>query len=217
MIFKLMGMKAAVLATAVVGGIAIETMPAEAMSFSDGGVINFNVPTGSTAQVLGSNLGNAATRVVTGIDFNGAPANSLNPTGAAIQIGSATGGFTPYIGQVGTIGDISFVGGVSGPIANFLTINPDLVFNLDSAVASVDGSTASFTFDGAFANALGTVLGTSRLSTQFDLNPAGVDNASAFSLTAEAEAVPSPALLPGLIGMGVAALRKRKSMGVSDK
>lgn len=40
---------------------------------------------------------------------------------------------------------------------------------------------------------------------------AAKNGAYQFTLTARPEAVPTPALLPGLVGMGVAALRKRKS------
>lgn len=217
MIFKSIEYKAAGLAAGVISSIIIGAMPAEAMSFSDGGVVKFDASVESTARVLGSNLGNPATRTITGIDFSTA-SGSASLSGGSIRVASATGGFASYVGALGTIQDISFIGGASGPIANFLRVSPNLVFHLSSAVASVNGSTASFSFDGTFTNALGAVLASGELGTELDLLFADAeDQASTFSLTAEAEAVPTPALLPGLIGMGVAALRKRKSMGVSDR
>lgn len=39
---------------------------------------------------------------------------------------------------------------------------------------------------------------------------------SSFSVTPVSTAVPTPALLPGLIGMGIAAFRKRKGKGLSN-
>ena len=120
--------------------------------------------------------------------------------------------FSSYLGSGGTIKNLVSSGGVFGPVDDFLSINPDLKFDLSSVVASLsaDKSAADFVFQGAFNNAMGEILGSGTLTTQVNFKD-GKDQPSSFSLTADASAVPTPALLPGLVGMGIAALRKRKS------
>lgn len=56
------------------------------------------------------------------------------------------------------------------------------------------------------ANAVGTG---DNFDVSFNVNTAGLNAFQQFSILQEAQAVPTPALLPGLIGLGVAALRRK--------
>lgn len=214
MTFKSLGIKAAALATVTVGSVVAGATPSEAMTLFDGGVIDTATSVGSTARVLGTNLNNSATRTITGIDFAGGSASGANFT-----VSTATDGFSEYQGQFGNIQDISFVNNVSGPIASFFTVsaNPsapnssDLVFDLSSALVDISGSFANVTFNGTFSNALGTILGSGEVGTVLNIRSGPSDTPGAFFLTAEAEPIPTPALLPGLMAMSAAALRKRKA------
>lgn len=201
-------MKAAAIAAVTVGGITVGAAPSEAMSFAND-LIDLTNTSGFAATVRGSNLGNSSTGQVTAINFGANPNAPVNPNGPNISVSGGTGMFASYFDQKGFIKNISFVNGVSGPVDNFFTVG-DLMFDLTRAIASTNGSAASFVFDGSFTNAMGTVLGSGELSTQINLLN-GRDRASSFSLTAEAATIPTPALLPGLFGIGAAALRKRKS------
>ncbi len=200
---KSIGVRTAVIAMAAVGSVVAAT-PSRAASLA-GQTIDAVSIKGSSATVLGTNLGNPATANITGIDFNNGD----------IEATLGTGGFSSFIGGLGTIKDISFFNGVSSAIDDFITLsNPDdasdtLIFDLFSATSQVNNNIAGFVFNGEFSRNGQIIAGFGELSTQINLKGNGTDKPSSFSLTGEA--VPTPALLPGLVGMGVAALRKRKS------
>ncbi|MGB3136884.1 MAG: PTPA-CTERM sorting domain-containing protein [Nodosilinea sp.] len=50
----------------------------------------------------------------------------------------------------------------------------------------------------------------STFDVSFNVNTAGMSSYQTLGILQEAEAVPTPALLPGLVGLGVAALRRKK-------
>lgn len=94
------------------------------------------------------------------------------------------------------------------PIDNFIFFgdNVDYNFNLSSIMPTVSGNSLSIALRGSFAS--GTP-GVGRLTTQLDGNPVR-------SWSATVTAVPTPALLPGLIGMGIAALRRKDEESAED-
>lgn len=135
--------------------------------------------------------------------------------------------------------EITTVTGTFDELGSFLSQDPwfaeDLDFNTDSDFFS--DSNLAFTFAAAVGSQLGTpnskgnlgpyfAYGTSSLDlssfpsvvnvaavtgpfiTNADIDPS--TPATYAVLTSTAEAIPTPALLPGLIGMGLAAWRKRQ-------
>lgn len=196
--FKSIGIKAVVLATAVIGGAVITAAPSQAASITDGGTIEI-IPTLKSNALVKFDQN----KKITGLNFVGKNAGK-------IQVSDATGGFATYIGDTGFIKNLVFSNGVSGSKDNFLSIGADLFFDLSSAVASFSGTAADFDFLGTYNNSMGEILGSGTLTTQVKFVN-GVDTPSSFSISGETAPVPTPALLPGLVGMGVAALRKRKS------
>lgn len=207
--FKSMTLKAAALAALSVTGAALSAAPSQAAIVA-GNTLDINGRPGSLVQVLGTGL-NTNTADVTGLDF-GANGATL---GGKIRTVGATGGFLPYFAKNGTIKDLSFVGGVSGEVLKFMKINPDLFFDLKKATVTVAAINSSgfravdVLFEGIFKNNAGVVEGEGFLTTQLNLNTKGLDKPSSYSISSTA--IPTPALIPGLLGLGVAALRKRKS------
>jgi hypothetical protein len=115
--------------------------------------------------------------------------------------------------SVGKIMDLTSFGSTSPgvlatPIVNFISFASNPAFNFNLTEFYKDSNT-TYRFKGVFA-ATGT-LGEGKIGT-FDAN--GISNSlavRAYAGSLEAVAVPSPALLPGLIGIGMAAMRKRQS------
>jgi hypothetical protein len=103
-----------------------------------------------------------------------------------------------------------------GPIANFftgLTLAGDAVtFDVTSGELFANFTSATrYTVTGDLLGNLisgNSILGVATLN----VNRSSVSNQANFFVTGET-AVPTPALLPALLGMGAAALRKRKSEG----
>lgn len=195
---KSIGIRTAVTAAVAVGSVVIGVSPSEAANIGGGGTLEIRNDVQSNAQVV---LGGSGE--ITNLNFVGVKPGS-------IQVSDGTGMFASYIGSFGTIQNLAFSGGVSGPVNSFFSIAPDLVFDLSSAVATVSGTSANFDFEGLFANSSGSVLGSGTLTTQVKLKN-GIDGPSSFSISTDAEAVPTPALLPGFLAMGAAALRRRDS------
>jgi hypothetical protein len=103
---------------------------------------------------------------------------------------------------------------VNPAIANFISgldLGGGLTFDLDASNVNLFGFIANasdFAIAGpvtGFFKQGGTVVGKGFLGVNND------DGISAISLTTKKEAIPTPALLPGLLGLGAAAWRKRKS------
>jgi len=214
--FKSMTLKTAALAALSVASAASFAAPSQAASV--GGTLDVSNVVGSSVKVLGTGFDKTSTitPTVTGLQFFKSTIKNKEYTGKDIQVTTATDNFTSYIGSFGTINtDLTFSGGISGAITKFMSIQPDLFFNLTQAVVTVGNYSlltkqrpVSVDFTGTFSNALGNFLGSGLLTTQLNVSK-GKDITSGYSITSTA--VPTPALLPGLLGLGVAALRKRKS------
>lgn len=201
----------------VAGALASATLvasaPAEAAAISVGSTIQFSSVSN------GSVFFDSATG---GLDFNApTPLGIGNPQ--RIEAGLGTGDFEG-VGPRARISDLMLTnsgGGIytlSAPVNNFVTrINlppllsgfNDVQLNLTEFVFdSNSGTTTSlrgfFVRDGQQTAAVG------RFTSQVDFQ-----NPSTWSMSVEA--VPTPALLPGLVGMGIATLRRKSDQTANEE
>lgn len=205
----------AAVVTAVVAGSALTTSPAQAFDIYSR-TLSFGA---GKAAMNGNNS-------VTTLDFFDKTAGAGTPTGTAfIAIGSDSE-FGAVLKEL-TFKDLSlektsittwslfggqvndFISGMDNGIKFTLT-----AFNLTKStngfLADIDGFfTAPPKFPSvAAAGGLSTQSGLTKLVfTGSDL----IETKSGSSFSGDITAVPTPALLPGLLGLGVAALRKRKT------
>lgn len=142
-------------------------------------------------------------------DFGVIPGTGTNDNGFGdFIISSGAGDFsslTPTnpsrLFSLGLIKDLSKIPVSGAGVADFITFDDDKVgFSLTSLAYVNNNPIEGYTGRGLFRD--GTP-GLVTFSTQFG------DTTNSYS--GNLAAVPTPALLPGLIGMGVAALRRRKS------
>lgn len=202
--FKPFAVKMAAVAAVVAAGAIASATHAQAAVIRAGDTIDISNRPGFGVLVVGTDLTGPAPNV-TKLDFS--------PTGdvGQIQVTGGTGGFAPYIGNTGFIKDLTFVGGVSGFVDDFLSIAPDLFFDLTRATVTVGSVSRGFRpvdveLVGVFTNRAGSILSEGLLTAQLRL--ANVNQRRSYSISAEA--IPTPALLPGLAALGAMALRKRK-------
>lgn len=143
-------------------------------------------------------------------------AGDLDLGGAAAQTGIFAGVMEAAGGiKIRDLGTIASSGYSAAPITGFITgikLSGGTVvsFNLDTyAESAFPNPFAGGILTGFFTNGLGKTVAKGSFAGQFnDIQATGTNT---FSGTLVANEVPTPALLPGLVGMGVAALRKRKS------
>jgi len=215
-----MTLKSAVLGTfattAVLAGSFLASAPAQALSLD--GQLSFNGSVNISSSTQNEFL----------YDFlvSGQSSGKGTPGTLTFDSGTSTGSFSG-IGGSGEIKDLATTvneGGFLAPqISEFITgitlsSGKVVSFTLDSVVSTAIGigtnrNPRSFNLadlTGFFTDTSnGQVVALGSLSGQFG-TPDGT-GISTFSGRLEASEVPTPALLPGLVGMGVAALRKRKS------
>ena len=201
---KTLGFKAAIV-TAVVAG-AVSTASA-AKAFSVGDTLQF-----SSNDTVKFDFDGAPDRLNFGnnkFDTTGAAANSL---GSIRVISDSTGAFAPFVGTNGFIKDLGLNPATTLPLVNFITIG-SLSFELKKffyGTAKAPGKFDSFNLsvEGIFRNGK-EALGEGLLTAQFkDGQKSGLSSYSGtFEVTRQ---IPTPALLPGLIGLGMGVLRKRK-------
>lgn len=154
----------------------------------------------------------------TSIDFYTAIPNSPFPlNGPAddsrgdigdIFVSSATQDFAALGGTGGVVKDLTSIP-LASSVANWLDFDgTDFDFNLTSFeyVSSLE-----YVFEGFF-NKSGSI-GKGVLTTQ--VNGMGIKSYS-ITIDADGTQIPTPALLPGLLGMGAACLRKRKQQATVE-
>lgn len=199
-------------ATTIVAGEALSISSAQALSITPG----------STFQISSATLVKISP---SGFDFDNNSATSQS----AVQLTDVLlpDGFTsdpqwsPYAGTIGTVQDVSF--SPSLPFPNFLSFNligpPNsgaLAFDLLSPfTTTVIPKTGQDTFDATFnvliRNALtGNVLGNGLLTAQVKDGFIVGSSTGASTFSISVTAIPTPALLPGLLALGAGVLRKRK-------
>jgi hypothetical protein len=191
----------------------VSVAPAQALSITPGSEINFNSPVGGRATI--------------GLDKINFTPDSANQR---IQVTSGSGSFADVIGpsetelrpilsnlSPTTVLDLVLSNGIyNGPtIPDFISGikigRPvgnlrNLSFDLTSATVITPGTLARFV--GLFRSG-STILS----QASGDLTAQGFGNGgvgTSYSLTLTAQPIPTPALLPGLIGLGMGVLRKRK-------
>ena len=218
MIIKLTPLNTVAATAAIVLGSLLASTPAKALSLNG----NFN---------FGGSVNISGTKDNYKFDFlselPGSP-NSSPGTDGDISIGTSSGSFTgaTEVGSGAKIKDFStgtptaafptpfiedFITGIqlspgTGPVLSF-----DLTdFNDFAQVIATPAGNFGINgggIKGVFRDTTGTIVSRGSLTAQFSTDSlTGVTTYSG-----SLNAVPTPALLPGLIGMGVAALRKRKA------
>jgi len=209
--FNLNAAKALLGAAVVAGAVTAISQPASAISFNTGGVIvpgNGQVSAKSGVTTLDfdnpSSISFSGGNVVSGSSASqyAAPPGditkyltigSFGPGTATINLGGLKGYFGLFVGSLDTYNTIQFLkAGVSKAIFGGADLPP----------TTPNGNQGVGTYYNFFGDSNSDLFDTVKLSsTQAALE---VDN------IATRTAIPTPALLPGLIGMGIAAWRKRK-------
>ena len=210
-----MNLKFACLSLAAVASTtALSGAPAQALSLN--GQLSF----GGSVRVTSSDQNDFLYDFLNGNSSDPGTAGNLN-----LDKITSTGSFADVTGNPARIKDLATNVNESGFLAPQVTsfisgIQLDsgkiLSFTLDSvsAEAVVIGSSSNRSFNladlsGFFTDGSGKQVGLGSLSAQFKSSDG--TGFSTFSGRLEASEVPTPALLPGLVGIGVAALRKRGS------
>ncbi|MBW4480941.1 MAG: PTPA-CTERM sorting domain-containing protein [Tildeniella torsiva UHER 1998/13D] len=203
MSFKAFVSSAAIAGTLVTGTV-LASAPAEAAILVGSRLNLQNVTRGGVSFSSGGGVGT--------LDFEGLAG------GQAVGLGASTGSFTGATSlplPLARIQDLTLtdIGGgmfeFTGLLPSFLSGidlpgfpgGNDLQFDLTKFIFRQ--STGDADIEGFFRLGSESIQGSGLFTTQTNLG-----NPSSFSLSIEA--VPTPALLPGLIGMGVAALRRKK-------
>jgi hypothetical protein len=202
----------------VVAASAVMTTPAHAA-----------ILTGSTLE-LANNNGSGLIKTdpfnSTGIkfDFFGARTPGTTPAlgNQGLRTTAASGSFLgTNAGPITRIADLVLAGSfnpnkfTAGPVTDFLRgIDATGTSNLrfDLANFRYDKGTGIGKFSGTFSDGV-KGLGTFTLGSAITSPETGPDD---FEYSLNVTAVPTPALLPGLLGLGMAALRKRKGQGAEE-
>ena len=206
--FKTLGIGFAAAASVVAGGVAT-IAPAQAATLAPGQFTitaeNASKVTGFTSASVGStftlNLDNSLLSITDrqGV-FAGIPglAGTPNVTPLLLTVINST---TPF----SFANTLSFITG--------LTQNGEpIVFDLDAgALGGFIASDTNYSFGGLVTGKLkdssGNIIGADGSVASFDIGFGSGSNRSSITI----ETVPAPALLPGLIALGVGVLRKRKA------
>ena len=193
--FKSFALKAAIAAT-VLTGPTLAVSPAEALTV--GSQLDFGWNVSATSDSIDFNL------------INGTPGSQDGVGGEDIGgflVSNKTGSFASlpntFIGL--TIGEIKDIPSLASfeAINNFLFFGTNSPFNFNLTSIAYSGL-GRYDLSGVFAD---NTQATGWISTQL---VDGKVNSYSATIIAGNE-IPTPALLPGLIGMGVAVLRKRKA------
>jgi hypothetical protein len=200
----------AVVATAVVASATFSTASASAASISGGDKLNF------AGSVRLEDVSDTAAGDIWNLNFN--PYNLGFGVGT-IQAASSTGAFNPVVAGSSEvrISDLRLVKGVGNSwtaqidasVNPFLTLAfGDILYNLTSfALNEVTPDTLEATIVGSFFSS-GTVTNTFKSTFTTQLSQINTQTGTSFS--AQIVAIPTPALLPGLVAMGIGVIRKKK-------
>ena len=221
--FKSMFMGAATAVTLT--ATALVAAPAQAATITSDSILNLNSfgLTGGGVKRSGNKL-----------DFFSATLPAIGQVGQGTSVAGSTGSFenSNFSSFGAEIKDLTLAATstsnifTSGPVANFLTgINlfpsfSPVSFDLSSFVYNSQSGGADITgiFKSGSDQIFATGIYTSQTGTGGTGIPAGVPlgKVSSYSLSLFPTAIPTPALLPGLVAFGVGVLRKRKSVGVAE-
>jgi hypothetical protein len=180
---------------------------------------------GDSAQALSLNGGFVMNGTA---DVIGAGTNNPTIKFTNFTIGNKTGSFlgltgTPVIADLALTDpnpvNTSVLGTFANPsVSNFITglnLGGGLTFDLDASAVSLFGIIANANDFFVAGPVTGVFKQGSSLVGKGFLGVNNNDGISSISL--RAEAIPTPALLPGLLGMGIAMRRQRKQTAVQSK
>lgn len=202
--FKKIGLSAAIAAATVAGGIAT-TAPAQAISLSFSGDGRFSNSGSSAGQLnfFDVSASNSAT--------NGTFGNN-----GVADVKNYTNGFLANIGDDLSIQDITLVANganqwkLSSTVNGFISgFKGSRVFNLTTFDLETVGSEITALIEGTFTPSAGAGIAGEFTTQRAFLRAQGTSYSVQF--------VPTPALIPALVGMGVAAFRKRKQEEESEQ
>lgn len=187
------------LALSTVAGVVLATAPADAAGMKgslSGGFVADATPNSIDFYTINPSF--------TLFPIPGAADDSRGDVGDFLNF-TGTGDFSSLIGKIATIKDLTTI-----PLAPKTTIprwldfdNDDFDFTLTSFART---ASTQYTFEGFFKK--GGTIGRGVLTTPIE---AFGPQAYALSIIADGKQIPTPALLPGLLGMAAAVLRKGKS------
>lgn len=192
----------AAMTSAVLGGMFAASKPAEAITLRNGDQLEVSsrVTVEQTSTDIFDFTFNAPS-----ITLGTAPFAALDPVVieslSNVAVGVATPSLTPFISSIG------------------LTDGTEVAFNLTKAVLSDAGGDLDLRLLGQFVDAGNNALtlGRGHLSINLGAAPLVGQGPTNGSISATIDVVPTPAaVLPALLGMGTAALRKKKHDGEEE-
>jgi hypothetical protein len=183
-------------------------------------VVSASVVSSASAQAAALEFGGGKVRLESGVPGAGQSTLnfSKNPGGFTTPGGTAVDGdFNEFPIKDIVLSNLSPVSwSLAAPVNNFLTGTPLGSFNLTKFVLTQENDPGGPFFKGIISGLFSNGnLGSGSFSSQ-SVNFLGNGGAS-YSVTLNSTPVPTPALLPGLVGLGVAALRKRKGEGAEKE
>jgi len=188
----------AVVAATVVVGAATSVSPAHALSFSTSGTTTFVNPGGSSTTINFSPL------LLSGSEFT---PGTLGTNASGLTVNGVANAFSA----------------TSNPLSNFLTgfrfKGVNAVLNLDAGIDLAKGFSLRSNKASTFGELMGEIRSTSGslLGTTSGVFVASSTNGNGFySYAGDAVAIPTPALLPGLVAMGIGIMRKRQAEAVES-
>lgn len=215
--FKKMGLGLAATA-AMTAGVALAEAPAQALTFGDKLVFSTDDEANPNLASLTANGGGLFSFDAGAIDIDFASDSVFGVASAAIgdsvltlqQIAPQSGAVASYQ-LVGT--SVQWLSGLADEVGGFTrTYTLDSFILNQTSLSSVAGFAFSATFNGFFQPPTSGVQGIGGLGG-FGTLSSSDGSAIAGAITV----VPTPALLPGLVGMGLAALRKRKDEQAAEQ
>lgn len=156
-------------------------------------------------------MGAGANVSSSGIDFFSGSFPGLGSFGQGIAVTSGTGSFANanFFSLGAQVKDLTLPSPTAAQKTGFISgINlfpsfASVTFDLSTFI--FDAGSRSATFTGFFKSGGDSTAATGLFTAQSAFNP------TSYSLSLKAAPIPTPALLPGLIGLGVGVLRKRKA------
>jgi hypothetical protein len=161
-------------------------------------------------------------------------ANTVTFNNAVVDTGS--GDFSSLVGQTGvTVSPLNFASTVNTnpSVTSRTTLGATPFINFGSFTKGATVGNLTFNLDPSSVTTILSPVGTAHFSNpdirgkfwlddklvafgQGFLSASNTSSGGSYSISLKAVPVPTPALLPGLIGMGVAALRKKRSCADQD-
>lgn len=194
--------------TAGVAGTILTKSPAQAITIGSGDILGLS----GSARLQNANVAIGSTSRINFFAYT-------NTTSGTLQVqGASTGAFNSLATQAATILDLDLkktavdvweFSPFSGYLTNFITV-ADVKYDLSKFTLKKVGGLFTADFEGLFRS-------TNEIAGFGSFAPANSSNfpkSSGSTIAIDVTTVPTPALLPGLLALGVGALRKRKTEAI---